>query len=212
MSSTRELNNPLIAHHDALKAALRAVSASGKLGQHNGLPATIIVSTTLNDLEAATGKGSTDLVVATVCALPCAVAAGWARRANGGHWQFRLRCCLSTSQFLPQGASWTWPRGGGWGGGASCCGAGAAGASGGAAGASGSGAGASGGGAGAAGCRGGDSGCSARGGGAATDGASGFTVGAGISGGSGVISPRGAGLISAVSIVRCSLDTDRPCP
>ncbi|MEZ0353116.1 13E12 repeat family protein, partial [Mycobacterium sp. pR1184] len=42
-------------HHDGLNAALRAVLASGTLGQHNGLPATIIVSTTLQELEAATG-------------------------------------------------------------------------------------------------------------------------------------------------------------
>jgi Domain of unknown function (DUF222) len=46
-------------NHDGLNAALRAVLASGKLGQHNGLPATIIVSTTLKDLEAAAGKGLT---------------------------------------------------------------------------------------------------------------------------------------------------------
>ena len=46
-------------HHDGLTAALRAVLASGKLGQHNGLPATIIVSTTLKDLESATGKALT---------------------------------------------------------------------------------------------------------------------------------------------------------
>ncbi len=46
-------------NHDGLNAALRALLASGKLGQHNGLPATIIVSTTLKDLEAAAGKGLT---------------------------------------------------------------------------------------------------------------------------------------------------------
>ncbi|WP_156745284.1 HNH endonuclease signature motif containing protein, partial [Mycobacterium sp. 1165178.9] len=33
--------------------------ASGKLGQHNGLPASIIVTTTLAELEATTGKGLT---------------------------------------------------------------------------------------------------------------------------------------------------------
>ena len=43
----------------AANAALRAVLASGKLGQHNGLPATIIVTTTLKELEAAAGKGLT---------------------------------------------------------------------------------------------------------------------------------------------------------
>ncbi|ULP40589.1 HNH endonuclease signature motif containing protein [Mycobacterium lentiflavum] len=46
-------------HHDGLNAALRAVLASGELGQHNGLPATIIVSTTLTELEAAAGNGRT---------------------------------------------------------------------------------------------------------------------------------------------------------
>jgi hypothetical protein len=46
-------------NHDGLNAALRAVLASGKLGQHNGLPASIIVTTTLKDLEAAAGKGLT---------------------------------------------------------------------------------------------------------------------------------------------------------
>ncbi|MEE6134906.1 HNH endonuclease signature motif containing protein [Mycobacterium sp. 050128] len=46
-------------HHDGLNAALRAVLASGELGQHNGLPAAIIVSTTLAELEAATGHGIT---------------------------------------------------------------------------------------------------------------------------------------------------------
>jgi hypothetical protein len=46
-------------NHDALNAAGRALLASGELGQHNGLPASIIVTTTLRELEAATGKGLT---------------------------------------------------------------------------------------------------------------------------------------------------------
>lgn len=46
-------------NHDALTAMCRSVLASGELGQHNGLPATIIVSTTLADLEAGTGKAHT---------------------------------------------------------------------------------------------------------------------------------------------------------
>ncbi|HEY1439850.1 MAG TPA: HNH endonuclease signature motif containing protein [Mycobacterium sp.] len=46
-------------NHDALNAVLRAALASGKLGQHNGLPASIIVTTTLQDLETASGKGLT---------------------------------------------------------------------------------------------------------------------------------------------------------
>ena len=45
--------------HDALTAALRGVLASGQLGQHNGLPASIIVTTTLADLETAAGTGLT---------------------------------------------------------------------------------------------------------------------------------------------------------
>jgi hypothetical protein len=46
-------------NHDALNGALRAVLASGKLGQHNGLPASVIVTTTLQELEAGSGKGLT---------------------------------------------------------------------------------------------------------------------------------------------------------
>jgi hypothetical protein len=46
-------------NHDGLNAALRAILASGDLGQHNGLPASIIVSTTLAELEAAAGNGIT---------------------------------------------------------------------------------------------------------------------------------------------------------
>jgi hypothetical protein len=46
-------------NHDGLNAGLRALLASGKLGQHNGLPASIIITTTLAELEAAAGKGLT---------------------------------------------------------------------------------------------------------------------------------------------------------
>ncbi len=44
-------------NHDALLAAGRALLASGDLGQHNGLPASIVVTTTLRELEAGTGRG-----------------------------------------------------------------------------------------------------------------------------------------------------------
>ncbi len=37
-------------NHDGLLAGLRALIASGKLGQHNGLPVSIVVTTTLTDL------------------------------------------------------------------------------------------------------------------------------------------------------------------
>ena len=45
--------------HDAFTAMGRSVLSSGELGQHNGLPATIIVSTTLQDLESGRGSGVT---------------------------------------------------------------------------------------------------------------------------------------------------------
>src|ERR1700733_9015969 len=46
-------------NHDALNAGLRALLSSGELGQHNGLPASIIVTTTLRELETAAGQGLT---------------------------------------------------------------------------------------------------------------------------------------------------------
>ncbi len=45
-------------NHDALLAAARALLASGDLGQHNGLPARIIVTTTLQELEAGAGQSA----------------------------------------------------------------------------------------------------------------------------------------------------------
>ncbi|OBA64135.1 hypothetical protein A5647_03530 [Mycobacterium sp. 1100029.7] len=58
-AARRDTRSAAQRNHDGLNAALRAVLASGKLGQHNGLPATIIVTTSLKDLESATGKGLT---------------------------------------------------------------------------------------------------------------------------------------------------------
>ncbi len=46
-------------NHDALKAACRGLLATGDLGEHNGLPATIVVSTTLAELESAAGHAVT---------------------------------------------------------------------------------------------------------------------------------------------------------
>jgi hypothetical protein len=46
-------------NHDALLAAARALLTSGELGQHNGLPASIIVTTTLSELEKGAGRGLT---------------------------------------------------------------------------------------------------------------------------------------------------------
>ena len=42
-------------NHDALKALCRAMLASGQLGSHKGLPVTMVISTTLAELES--GKG-----------------------------------------------------------------------------------------------------------------------------------------------------------
>ncbi|ORA09870.1 hypothetical protein BST14_21300 [Mycobacterium arosiense ATCC BAA-1401 = DSM 45069] len=46
-------------HHDGLNAALRGLLASGELGQHNGLPTSIVVTTTLQELESAAGRALT---------------------------------------------------------------------------------------------------------------------------------------------------------
>jgi hypothetical protein len=46
-------------NHDALKAMGRSALASGELGKHNGLPCSIIVSTTLQDIESAAGVAVT---------------------------------------------------------------------------------------------------------------------------------------------------------
>ncbi|MGD9620441.1 MAG: HNH endonuclease signature motif containing protein [Mycolicibacterium sp.] len=46
-------------NHDALVAAGQSVLASGELGQHNGLPVTVIVSTTLQELESGAGVAVT---------------------------------------------------------------------------------------------------------------------------------------------------------
>jgi hypothetical protein len=46
-------------NHDGLLAGIRDLLASGELSQHNGLPVSIVVTTTLKDLEAASGKART---------------------------------------------------------------------------------------------------------------------------------------------------------
>ncbi|CKT78436.1 Conserved protein of uncharacterised function possible rep13e12 repeat protein [Mycobacterium tuberculosis] len=60
-------------HHDGLLAGLRGLLASGELGQHRGLPVTVVVSTTLKELEAATGW-----------APPTAAVVGWNGCPSGG--------------------------------------------------------------------------------------------------------------------------------
>ena len=46
-------------NHDALLTLARNALSSKELGQHNGLPASIVVTTTLKDLEAGSGKALT---------------------------------------------------------------------------------------------------------------------------------------------------------
>ncbi|MGC2653983.1 MAG: HNH endonuclease signature motif containing protein [Mycobacterium sp.] len=54
-----DTRTPAQRNHDALHTAARALLASGQLGQHNGLPASIIVSTTLKELESGAGRALT---------------------------------------------------------------------------------------------------------------------------------------------------------
>lgn len=55
----RDLRSAAQRNHDGLLAGLRGMLCSGDLGRHNGLPASIVVITTLKALEAATGRDLT---------------------------------------------------------------------------------------------------------------------------------------------------------
>ncbi|MGB8407095.1 MAG: 13E12 repeat family protein, partial [Mycobacterium sp.] len=46
-------------HHDALTAAMRMVLASGTLGEHNGIPVSVVVTTTLHELHTGAGLALT---------------------------------------------------------------------------------------------------------------------------------------------------------
>ena len=65
--------SPAQRNHDALTAMGRSVLASGQLGQHNGLPTTIIVSATLQELESGCGQA----VTATGSLLPMSTVIRW---------------------------------------------------------------------------------------------------------------------------------------
>lgn len=54
-AATRDTRTVAQRNHDALKAALREVLMSKRLGRHGGLPVTVVVSTTLAELEAGAG-------------------------------------------------------------------------------------------------------------------------------------------------------------
>ena len=54
-----DTRTPAQRQHDALKALVRGQLGDPKLGQHNGLPVTVIVSTTLQELTAGAGRAVT---------------------------------------------------------------------------------------------------------------------------------------------------------
>jgi hypothetical protein len=58
-TADRDARTPGQRNHDAFSAVCRAMLASGQLGTHNGLPVTVIVTATLQDIEAGTGKAHT---------------------------------------------------------------------------------------------------------------------------------------------------------
>ncbi|MBJ8342846.1 HNH endonuclease [Antrihabitans sp. YC3-6] len=58
-AAARDRRNPGQRNHDALKAVLRATLATGNLGQHRGLPVTVVASMTVKELTDATGTATT---------------------------------------------------------------------------------------------------------------------------------------------------------
>ena len=54
-----DTRSPAQRTHDALLALARATAAAGNLGQHNGLPVTIVATTSLAELSAAAGFAHT---------------------------------------------------------------------------------------------------------------------------------------------------------
>ena len=55
----KDHRTPAQRRHDALAAMGQALLASGHLGTHHGLPTTIVITTSLTDLEAGTGHATT---------------------------------------------------------------------------------------------------------------------------------------------------------
>lgn len=58
-AAERDARTPAQRRHDALSAVARAMLSSGRLGVHNGLPVSVIVSTTLQELQNLTGGART---------------------------------------------------------------------------------------------------------------------------------------------------------
>ena len=57
--AAQDTRTPAQRQHDALNALVRGQLGDPRLGQHNGLPVTVIVSTTLQELTAASGRAVT---------------------------------------------------------------------------------------------------------------------------------------------------------
>ncbi|SBS75251.1 conserved hypothetical protein [uncultured Mycobacterium sp.] len=57
--AARDLRSYAQRQHDALKALVRGQLGDPKLGQHNGLPVTVIITATLQDIQNKTGYGVT---------------------------------------------------------------------------------------------------------------------------------------------------------
>ncbi|WP_019930104.1 HNH endonuclease signature motif containing protein [Nocardia sp. BMG111209] len=64
-AAQRDSRNAAQRQHDALKAVMRDSIASGRLGQHRGLPVTVIVSMTLQELEDAVAQVAPGTSIAT---------------------------------------------------------------------------------------------------------------------------------------------------
>ncbi|MDT5350474.1 MAG: hypothetical protein QOH91_3761 [Mycobacterium sp.] len=58
-AASKDLRTPAQRQHDALNALVRGQLGDPKLGHHNGLPVTVIVSTTLQELTAGAGRAVT---------------------------------------------------------------------------------------------------------------------------------------------------------
>ncbi|OBK22294.1 hypothetical protein A5634_07520 [Mycobacterium asiaticum] len=58
-AAQRDTRSTAQRHHDGLLTGLKTLLGSDTLGQHNGLPVTMVVTTSLKDLETGTGKART---------------------------------------------------------------------------------------------------------------------------------------------------------
>ncbi|ATL69746.1 HNH endonuclease signature motif containing protein [Nocardia terpenica] len=75
-AEVRDPRNAAQRQHDALKTVLRDSIASGRLGQHRGLPVTVIVSMTLRELESAVAAVDPECAGIDVSGPPVATGGG----------------------------------------------------------------------------------------------------------------------------------------